>query len=55
MHDETLPQDAFKTAAFCSICGPAFCSMRITEDLRRQVNEIAGLVRVEMEPVGFAS
>ena len=35
MHDETLPQDAFKTAAFCSMCGPKFCSMRITEDLRK--------------------
>ena len=30
MHDETLPQEAFKTAAFCSMCGPKFCSMRIT-------------------------
>ena len=35
MHDETLPQDAFKTAAFCSMCGPKFCSMRITEDIRK--------------------
>ena len=48
MHDETLPQDAFKTAAFCSMCGPKFCSMRITEDLRRHANEMAGLVQVEM-------
>ena len=49
MHDETLPQDAFKTAAFCSMCGPKFCSMRITEDLRRQANEAAGLVQVDLE------
>jgi phosphomethylpyrimidine synthase len=49
MHDETLPQDAFKTAQFCSMCGPKFCSMRITEDLRRQALEAAGLVQVEME------
>lgn len=35
MHDETLPQDAFKTAPFCSMCGPKFCSMRITEDIRK--------------------
>ena len=29
MHDETLPQDAFKTAEFCSMCGPKFCAMKI--------------------------
>jgi phosphomethylpyrimidine synthase len=29
MHDETLPHDAFKTAEFCSMCGPKFCSMKI--------------------------
>ena len=34
-HDETLPQAAAKTAHFCSMCGPKFCSMRITEDVRR--------------------
>ena len=34
MHDETLPQDAFKTAAFCSMCGPKFCSMEITQQIR---------------------
>ena len=52
MHDETLPQDAFKTAAFCSMCGPKFCSMRITEDLRRHAIEAAGLVQVELETAG---
>lgn len=35
MHDETLPQDVFKSAKFCSMCGPKFCSMRITQDLRK--------------------
>src|SRR6185437_7301748 len=35
MHDETLPQDTFKSAHFCSMCGPKFCSMKITEDIRR--------------------
>ena len=35
MHDETLPQDVFKSAEFCSMCGPRFCSMRISEDLRK--------------------
>jgi phosphomethylpyrimidine synthase len=33
-HDETLPKDAHKTAHFCSMCGPKFCSMKITQDIR---------------------
>ncbi|MBI2095936.1 MAG: phosphomethylpyrimidine synthase ThiC [Candidatus Omnitrophica bacterium] len=33
-HDETLPQDAAKVAHFCSMCGPQFCSMKITQDVR---------------------
>ncbi len=33
-HDETLPAEPAKTAHFCSMCGPKFCSMRITQDLR---------------------
>ena len=33
-HDETLPKDSMKTAHFCSMCGPHFCSMKITEDVR---------------------
>ena len=33
-HDETLPKDAHKVAHFCSMCGPHFCSMRITQDVR---------------------
>ncbi len=33
-HDETLPKDAHKVAHFCSMCGPKFCSMKITQDLR---------------------
>ncbi|MBI1901438.1 MAG: phosphomethylpyrimidine synthase ThiC [Planctomycetia bacterium] len=35
MHDETLPQDVFKSAHFCSMCGPKYCSMKITEDIRK--------------------
>jgi phosphomethylpyrimidine synthase len=38
-HDETLPQEGAKTAHFCSMCGPHFCSMRITEDVRRYAKE----------------
>ena len=33
LHDEALPQDAAKKAAFCSMCGPDFCSMRISSEL----------------------
>jgi phosphomethylpyrimidine synthase len=33
-HDETLPQEAAKVAHFCSMCGPHFCSMKITQDVR---------------------
>ena len=36
-HDETLPAPAAKGAHFCSMCGPQFCSMRITQDLRAEV------------------
>ncbi len=34
-HDETLPQEGAKSAHFCSMCGPHFCSMKITEDVRK--------------------
>jgi phosphomethylpyrimidine synthase len=33
-HDETLPKEAMKTAHFCSMCGPKFCSMKISQDIR---------------------
>ena len=38
-HDATLPKEAHKTAHFCSMCGPKFCSMKITQDIR---NEFGG-------------
>jgi phosphomethylpyrimidine synthase len=38
-HDQTLPQEGAKTAHFCSMCGPHFCSMKITEDVRRYAAE----------------
>jgi phosphomethylpyrimidine synthase len=41
MHDETLPQEVFKSAKFCSMCGPKFCSMRITQDIRNLAGEPA--------------
>jgi phosphomethylpyrimidine synthase len=42
-HDETLPKDAHKVAHFCSMCGPKFCSMQITQDLRREAEALAGM------------
>lgn len=38
-HDETLPADAAKTAHFCSMCGPRFCSMKITQEVREYANK----------------
>jgi phosphomethylpyrimidine synthase len=38
-HDETLPAPAAKKAHFCSMCGPKFCSMKITQDIRRYAEE----------------
>ncbi|MFP6587390.1 MAG: phosphomethylpyrimidine synthase ThiC [Pirellulaceae bacterium] len=43
MHDETLPQDSFKSAQFCSMCGPKYCSMKITDDIRKMDLSPAGL------------
>ena len=43
-HDETLPQDTFKSAHFCSMCGPKYCSMKITEDIRKLAAEQGELV-----------
>jgi phosphomethylpyrimidine synthase len=42
-HDETLPAEGAKIAHFCSMCGPHFCSMKITEDVRKYAEE-TGLV-----------
>ena len=51
-HDETLPKDAHKVAHFCSMCGPKFCSMKITQDVRdyaRQQNERVGEALAEIQ------
>ena len=42
-HDETLPKDAHKVAHFCSMCGPKFCSMKISQDIRKDAERLAGL------------
>ncbi|VVM06332.1 phosphomethylpyrimidine synthase [Methylacidimicrobium cyclopophantes] len=39
LHDEALPQEAAKSAHFCSMCGPHFCSMKITEEVRNFARE----------------
>jgi phosphomethylpyrimidine synthase len=49
MHDETLPQEVFKSAKFCSMCGPKFCSMRISQDLRKLTDE-AARISLELSP-----
>lgn len=45
-HDETMPKQAHKVAHFCSMCGPHFCSMKITQDVREYAKE-KGLGNVE--------
>ncbi|REJ65056.1 MAG: phosphomethylpyrimidine synthase ThiC [Planctomycetota bacterium] len=47
MHDETLPQDTFKSAHFCSMCGPKYCSMKITEEIREMAAAGDPLVALE--------
>jgi phosphomethylpyrimidine synthase len=42
-HDATLPKDSHKVAHFCSMCGPKFCSMKITQDLRKEAEALAGM------------
>ena len=42
-HDQTLPKDAHKVAHFCSMCGPKFCSMQITQDLRKEAERMSGM------------
>jgi phosphomethylpyrimidine synthase len=52
-HDETLPQDGAKTAHFCSMCGPHFCAMKISEDVRQYAAE-QGIAVVEALAKGMA-
>ena len=42
MHDETMPKEAHKSAHFCSMCGPKFCSMKITQNVRDYVKSAEG-------------
>ncbi len=51
-HDETLPAAPAKTAHFCSMCGPKFCSMKITQDLRAKA-EASGVTPDELIQIGM--
>ena len=48
-HDETLPKDSHKVAHFCSMCGPKFCSMKITQDLRAEAEAMTGMAEKSRE------
>ncbi len=52
-HDETLPQEGAKVAHFCSMCGPHFCSMKITQDVREYAAN-QGVAEAEALTVGMA-
>ena len=52
-HDETLPQEGAKQAHFCSMCGPHFCSMKITEDVRQYARE-KGVTEEQALELGMA-
>ncbi len=48
-HDATLPKDAHKVAHFCSMCGPKFCSMKISQDIRADSLRLAGMAEKSAE------
>ncbi len=50
-HDETLPKDSAKVAHFCSMCGPKFCSMKITQEVRDYASGLAKETTVELDSV----
>jgi phosphomethylpyrimidine synthase len=52
MHDETLPAEGAKTAHFCSMCGPHFCSMKITQDVREYART-HGVAEADAIPLGL--
>ncbi|WP_193596563.1 phosphomethylpyrimidine synthase ThiC [Microbacterium sp. YJN-G] len=54
-HDETLPAEPAKTAHFCSMCGPKFCSMRISQDIRDEFGDVADQARIAAEGMAAKS
>jgi phosphomethylpyrimidine synthase len=57
-HDQTLPAEGAKTAHFCSMCGPKFCSMKITQEVREfaalQNADVASFVTADEAEAGMA-
>ncbi len=51
MHDETLPQETFKHAEFCSMCGPKFCSMHINHQIREESAKLISFDTMTRQPV----
>jgi phosphomethylpyrimidine synthase len=49
-HDETLPKEAHKVAHFCSMCGPKFCSMKITADVREYAEGLSENEKAALYP-----
>ena len=49
-HDQTLPKDAHKVAHFCSMCGPKFCSMKITQDVRDYADGLSDNEKAALYP-----
>jgi phosphomethylpyrimidine synthase len=48
-HDETLPKEAHKTAHFCSMCGPKFCSMKISHDIRADAAAQNDVAKIDVD------
>lgn len=55
MHDETMPKDAHKSAHFCSMCGPKFCSMKITQNVRDYAKNQSNAQQVEEKNAEIAA
>ncbi|RMF02197.1 MAG: phosphomethylpyrimidine synthase, partial [Alphaproteobacteria bacterium] len=53
-HDETLPKEAHKVAHFCSMCGPKFCSMKITQDVRDYAAGLSDNEKQMLYPAGMS-
>ncbi|MEM9809698.1 MAG: phosphomethylpyrimidine synthase ThiC [Pseudomonadota bacterium] len=53
-HDQTLPKEAHKTAHFCSMCGPKFCSMKITQDVRDYAGGLSENEKADLEAMSDA-
>jgi len=50
-HDETLPQESGKIAHFCSMCGPKFCSMKISQEVRDYAADLDSNQKIEIQLV----